>query len=113
MQTIAASSSASPPTASIQVEANKARVSTTLKKNAIAQVVLPPIDESNGQTTTYEISPTGTAVLTPVPNFPGYFEGTADGTATVVVRQQPACATGSSCSAKPTEVGSVLLTITG
>jgi hypothetical protein len=109
----ASASAGKPPTAAIQVEANKARVATSLKKNTIAHVVLPPVDEGNGQGTTYEIQPAGTAVLKPVPNFPGYFRGVADGTATVVVRQQSPCARGNSCSGKPTDVGSVVFTITG
>jgi hypothetical protein len=109
----ASASAGKPPTAAIQVEANKARVATSLKKNTVAHVVLPPVDEGDGQGTTYEIQPAGTAVLKPVPNFPGYFTGVADGTATVVVRQQSPCVRGNSCSGKPTDVGSVVLTITG
>jgi len=109
----ASAPAAKPPTASVEVEATKARVATGLKKNTVAHVVLPPVDESNGQATTYEIQPAGTGVLKPVPNFPGYFKGTDDGTATVVVRQQQPCASGKSCSDKPTDIGSVVLTITG
>lgn len=106
-------SSAKPPTADVEVEANKAEVAARLQKNTIAHIVLPPVDEHNGQSTTYEIQPAGTDVLKAVPNFPGYFKGTAGGTATVVVRQQPPCAAGKSCAENPSEIGSVLLTITG
>jgi len=102
-----------PPVSSIEVEANKARVAVNLQKNAVAHVVLPPVDQNNGKQTTYEIQPSGTDVVRAVPNFPGYFKGTAGGTATVVVRQQSACATGSSCSDKPAEIGSVVLTVVG
>lgn len=111
--TAAKSLPSKPPASSIEVEANKARVAVNLKKNAVAHVVLPPVDENNGKQTTYEIQPSGTDVVRAVPNFPAYFKGTAGGTATVVVRQQSACATGSSCSDKPTEIGSVVLTVVG
>lgn len=111
--TAAKSPSSNPPAASIEVEANKARVAVNLQKNAVAHVVLPPVDQNNGKHTTYEIQPPGSDVVRAVPNFPGYFKGTAGGTATVVVRQQSACATGSSCSDKPAEVGSVVLTVVG
>lgn len=66
----------------IEVEANKTRVASNLKRSTTARVVLSPVDQNNKRQTY------------------------------VVVQQEP-CAAGSFCPDKPTQVGSVVLTVAG
>lgn len=106
-------SSPKPPVASIEVEASKARVAANVHKNATAHVVLPPLDDHNDESTTYDVEPAHTDVLEPLPGFPGYFKAAAAGTATVVVRQHLPCAAARLCSDKPIEIGSVVLRVLG
>jgi ABC-type enterochelin transport system substrate-binding protein len=109
--TTASASNAKPPNASVEVEANKARLAVKLQKKSVVHVVLPPVDESNGQPTTYGVQPAGTNVLRPVPGFPGFFAGAEDGTSTVVVHQP--CAPGKACASQDSEIGSVVVTVSG
>jgi hypothetical protein len=111
--TTAAQTSASPPDASVEVEANKGQLAVKLKKDAIVHIVLPPIDASNGIAPTFSMAPKGSNALVPVPGFAGYFKGVTDGTVTIAASQSPSCSPGKSCDSAATDIGSVVVTVTG
>jgi len=104
--------SASPLTADVSVTA-AAGAAAVLPKGEVVRVLLPAGATSAGGVVKYSVSPSESAVLTPVGGAPGYFAATAAGTAKVAVTRTPSCSPGVACPAYIIEVGAVSVTVTG
>jgi hypothetical protein len=97
--------------ATTRVTVTPAGAAVQLATGASLQIVLPASGGGGAQTTTYGVTPPGTAILAPVVGTPGLFTAVGDGVTKIEVTQAPVCAAGQVCVAHILLVGSVTVTV--